>query len=81
MDVYENFYLCTHASAGVGNVLGSQLNKFLLLALGTYLDAQYKYLRIQSGFMLTCDTGIAFGARLSALELHPIPIVSHPSFP
>lgn len=63
------FYLCTHASAGVGNVLGSQLNKLMSLALGTYLDAQYKYLRVQSGFTLTCDIGIALGPRL---ELYPV---------
>lgn len=34
-----------------------------------YLDAQYKYLRVQSGIALTCDTGIALGPRL---ELYPM---------
>lgn len=60
----------------MGNVLGSQLNKLLLLALGIYLDTQLvQVLRIQSGFTPACDTGIALGPRL---ELHPMDNDGHP---
>lgn len=50
-------------------VWANKQRHLVLLALGTYLDAQYMYLRIQSGFTLICDARIALGPRL---EQHPM---------
>jgi hypothetical protein len=52
-------------------VWANKQHHLVLLALGTYIDAQYMYLRIQSGFTLICDARIALGPRL---EQHPMAV-------